>query len=270
MKVQLMLTCLCDAFYGEAGIATVQVLEHCGVEVVFPKDQTCCGQPAFNSGDWESARKLTARVWEIFDPKLPIIVPSASCAAMLRHGAGLISSAGCGAGSADDFQPFPAISSTPRQEVYELSEFLLDFLQISKWPNRGTANLTKKKIIFHQSCHGRMIGLGDRQKRLLQLVPNLEIFEPEFPEQCCGFGGMFAAKQPHLSESIGNQKLSTFRNLGDYEIVSGDLGCLMHLQTLAAAQNERIRVKHYAQILADAISPSLIRGTRMREGLGRE
>lgn len=275
-----MLTCLCDAFYGEAGIATVQVLEHCGVEVIFPKDQTCCGQPAFNSGDWGAAQKLASRVREIFDPMIPIVVPSASCAAMLRHGAGLMESAewgvrraetgtgivDCGLGIVDcehkqtqtnpnQSQQLTAIPSHSQQQVYELSEFLLDVLKINQWPVRGNSAPNQRKIIFHQSCHGRMIGLGDKQKKLLQLVPGLEILEPEFPEQCCGFGGMFSVKQPHLSESIGLQKLSTFRSLGNVEIVSGDMGCLMHLQTLATAQNEPLKVKHYAQILADALAP---------------
>ncbi len=248
-----MLTCLCDAFYGEAGIATVKVLEHCGVEVIFSKDQTCCGQPAFNSGDREAARSLSNRVWEIFDPKIPIVVPSASCAAMLRHGSELMHSAECGVRSADKPQQFPAISSNSQHRVYELSEFLLDVLQVNEWPQSGAAIEGKRTIIFHQSCHGRMIALGDKQRRLLQLIPGLEILEPEFPEQCCGFGGMFSVKQPHLSESIGLQKLSSFRDQGNYDIVSGDMGCLMHLQTLAAAQNEGLRVKHYAQILAEAI-----------------
>lgn len=229
MRVQLMLTCLCDAFFGEVGIATVKALEHVGCEVEFPREQTCCGQPPFNSGDWKSARPVAARNRRVFNPELPIVVPSASCAAMLRHG-----------------YPMLELDALP---AYELSEFLLDVVQVDSWPG-----LPKPlRAVFHRSCHGRMIQLGDRQTRLLGLVPGVELVPFDQAEQCCGFGGAFSVGHTTVSAGIGSEKLRCLTEAKVDTVVGGDMGCLMHLHGLADNQGLPVRTVHYAQLLAEAL-----------------
>ena len=237
MRVRLMLTCLCDAFYGEVGRATVRVLEHAGCDVEFDERQTCCGQPAFNSGDWESAARVAAHTSAVFAGDVPVVTPSGSCAAMVRHG-------------------YPQLPKPPRPSegegfpVYELSEFLVDVLKITTWPERPYA----KRVAFHRACHGRIIGLGDRAERLLATVPGIELVPMPDAEQCCGFGGAFTVKEPHLSGAIGDAKLTSFQSTGAEELVSGDMGCLMHLTGLATKEGRPVRARHYAEILAEVLA----------------
>ncbi len=228
-----MLTCLCDAFYGEIGIATVRILEHCGCTVQFPDGQTCCGQPPFNSGDWKTARPIAKRAFELFDKTAPIIIPSGSCAAMLRSG-------------------YPMLGlDAPRS--FELSEFLIDHLGIDRWPLRGSCVTRKQKVAFHWSCHGREIKIGDRQERLLSLIPGLELAPFAQQEQCCGFGGAFSATHGTLSAGIGMEKLHCLMEADVDTVVSGDMGCLMHLQGLIDKEGLPLKTKHYAQLLAEVL-----------------
>lgn len=233
MRVKLLLTCLCDAFYGEVGIATTRVLEHAGCQVEFPKDQTCCGQPPFNAGDWGVARPAAKRCAQLFGDDAPIVVPSASCAAMLRDGYPML---GIGAPLA-----------------FELSEFLLQEVGITQWPIGGGGVTRRRTLAFHRSCHGRMIGLGGAQERLLRMLPGIELAPFEQQEQCCGFGGAFSATHGKISEGIGLEKLRCLLASGASTIVSGDVGCLMHLDGLIRRHGIPLKVMHYAQILAEAI-----------------
>lgn len=224
MRVQLMLTCLCDAFYGEVGIATTRVLEAWGYEVEFPEEQTCCGQPALNAGDWSSARSMAEHTRGVFDG--PIVTPSASCAATMRHGYELLGLA-----------PAP---------VYELAEFLAG----RPMPRLGPV---RRRVAFHRSCHGRMIGLGDTQERVLASIPGIEIVRIAQADQCCGFGGAFSATHGHIADGIGDEKLRCLLEAGVEEVLSGDMGCLMHLAGLASRRGLTMRFRHYAEILAEAL-----------------
>jgi L-lactate dehydrogenase complex protein LldE len=236
MKVQLMLTCLCDAFYGEVGIAAVRVLEAAGCTVVFLDQQTCCGQPPFNSGDWDAARAIGDRIRQVFDPSMPIVAPSASCTAMVRDGFHLL---------------WP---DRDVPECFEIAEFLIHRMGIANWPpnsdSKGGAN---QRIAFHRACHGRGIGLRNEQWTLLKSVPGIELLEFGEPEQCCGFGGAFSATHGKLSQRIGEEKLSDLASLNADCLVSGDMGCLMHLSTLAKKMGKPIEVRHYLEIMAGAI-----------------
>lgn len=234
MRVRLMLTCLCDAFYGDVGRATVRVLEHAGCEVEFDERQTCCGQPAFNSGDWASARHVAEHTCSVFAGDVPVVTPSGSCAAMVRHG----------------YPQLFSDSAVGVPQVYELSEFLTDVLNVQSWPGHPYS----KKVAFHRACHGRLIGLGDRAERLLATVPGIEIVPMPEPEQCCGFGGAFTVKEPHLSSRIGATKLECYRSTDADELVSGDMGCLMHLTGLAGKDGGLVKARHYAQILAEVLA----------------
>lgn len=242
MTVKLMLTCLCDAFYGEVGIATVRVLEHAGCTVQFPKGQTCCGQPPYNAGDWDASRKV-ANYWkQVFaTDDTPIVTPSSSCAAMIREGYA---------------QLFGKHEHPP---VFELSEFLVKQLGITKWPlaySGGT--LLEQKIAYHRSCHGRGIGLSNEQETLLRAVPGVEVHIIEQAEQCCGFGGAFCVGHPTVSAGIGSEKLRHVIATGAPILVGGDMGCLMHLRGLIEKQGLGIEIRHFAEILADAIPAPVV------------
>lgn len=238
-----MLTCLCDAFYGEVGIAAVKVLEHAGCQVEFVEAQTCCGQPPFNSGAWEPSRAIARHAASVLGIDLetgattgpPIVTPSASCAAMIREGYPML---------------FEGIA---HPKVFELGEFLVNELGIDRWPISGVSALEPRVFAFHRACHGRGIGLGDVQERLLRTIPGIEMISFAQADQCCGFGGAFAATHASVSAGIGLEKLRNIRASGATEVVSGDMGCLMHLRGLIAREGLMLRTVHYAEILAEAI-----------------
>jgi L-lactate dehydrogenase complex protein LldE len=244
MTVKLMLTCLCDAFYGEVGIATVRVLEHAGCTVVFPEDQTCCGQPPFNAGDWDEARKIATRWKKVFglsELQTPIVTPSSSCAAMVREGHKLL------------------LSDSEHPPVHELGEFLVRHLGIDSWPiGYSTGSLRHRRVAYHSACHGRGLGLKDEQERLLGSIPGIELLPLESAEQCCGFGGAFSVNHPKVSAGIGIEKLRTVVDTGAKTLVSGDMGCLMHLEGLIKSEGLDLQIKHFAEILADAIPASVL------------
>lgn len=235
MTVRLMLTCLCDAVYGEVGIAAVRVLEECGCTVQFDPAQSCCGQPAFNAGHWKAARPVVEHAVSLFgldkEEGDPVVVPSASCAAMLRHGCSLL-----------------GVTCAPR--VYEICEFVVHVMGRSEWGG----SVRPRRVGYHRACHGRMIRLGDDQLRLLKSVVGVELTEFASPEQCCGFGGAFSMTHGKVSEGIGLEKLRQIELAGVEQIVSGDMGCVMQLQGLASRHGKDLRFAHVAQLMAEAVS----------------
>lgn len=236
MTVRLMLTCLCDAFYGEVGIATVQVLQSVGCRVEFPDDQTCCGQPPFNAGDWAASRRIAEHCRKVFDLENPdsiVVTPSSSCAAMVREGYRML---------------FPERAIAAR--VFELGEFLVNRCGLDHWP--GTGWKTPTTAAYHRACHGRGIHMHDEHERLLGSIANLTWLPIPQPEQCCGFGGAFSATHPKISTDIGKDKLFQVEATGAELLVSGDMGCLMHLKGLLAHAGRDLRVLHFAQVLAEA------------------
>ncbi len=237
MTCKLMLTCLCDAFFGEVGIATVRVLEHAGCEVIFEEKQTCCGQPPFNAGDWKASRKVARHCIESLDPyaEIPVVTPSGSCAAMLREGYPML------------FQ------GTDHPNCFELGEFLVHKLGIQSWPLSGTPEGNPRKVAFHRACHGRGLGLKDEQERLVRSLPGIEIMDFAQQEQCCGFGGAFAATHGKLSSGIGLEKLHNVLDSGAELLVSGDMGCLMHLNGLIEKNHLPLKTAHFAELLSEAI-----------------
>jgi L-lactate dehydrogenase complex protein LldE len=240
-KVMLMATCLCDAFFDDVARATVEVLESLGVEVVFPEDQTCCGQPAFNSGDWKASRKVACHSARVFAGDLPVIVPSGSCAAMHFHGHPL------------QFEdcPDPAVSSLA-QRTWEVMDFIVNGLGVSTWHGSLAA---PTRVAFHRSCHSRGTGSGEATARLLASVGNLTLVPFGQAEQCCGFGGTFAVTFPHISGRMGSLKLDHLLELNPDILTSGDMSCLMHLGGLATAQGRQIPYRHAIQLLRDASQP---------------
>lgn len=234
-----MATCLCDAFYDDVAVATVEVLEHLGCTVEFPENQTCCGQPAFNSGDWNASRRVMRHVLSVFQGELPIIVPSGSCAAMLFHGAPL----------EFETEPDRELVEVFSRRVWELSDFIVNGLGVTSWPGR-----LNQRVAFHHSCHTRGTNSGAAATALLRSIAGLELIPFGEAEQCCGFGGTFSVAFPHISAAMGQVKLEhALRDQPDV-LVSGDMSCLMHLHGLADREKRSIHTRHVVQLLRDALA----------------
>jgi len=239
-RVLLMGTCLCDAFYDDVAKATVEVLEHLGVKVDFPENQTCCGQPAFNSGDWATSRKVAKHCASVFAGDESVIVPSGSCAAMNFHGNPL------------QFEECPDDSvDSLAKRTWEVLDFIVNGLGITTWPGEFKQ---PTKIAFHRSCHSRGTGTGEAAMALLSSIKNAEVLAFGQAEQCCGFGGTFSVTFPHISGRMGSLKLDHVLEHHPDVLTSGDMSCLMHLDGLARVQGRAIPYKHVIQLLRDSLS----------------
>ena len=238
-RVLLMGTCLCDAFYDDVARATVQVLEHLGVTVEYPEDQTCCGQPAFNSGDWNASRKVARHCAKVFAGDLPVIVPSGSCAAMNSHGNSI---------QFED-QPDPAVQSFG-QRTWEVIDFIYHGLGVTTWPGKFAQ---PTRIAFHRSCHSRGTATGAAARNLLASIANASVTPFGQSEQCCGFGGTFCVTFPHISGRMGTLKLDNILDIHPDLLAGVDMSCLMHLSGLAQAQGRPLTHRHTIQILRDTL-----------------
>ncbi|MET8507496.1 (Fe-S)-binding protein [Streptomyces sp. NPDC004787] len=232
MRVALFVTCVNDALYPATGVATVRLLERLGVAVDFPAEQSCCGQPQFNTGYRAETAPLVRRTVRAFEGYEYVVTPSGSCAAMVR-------------GHYRHFGP-EAAELGPR--TYELTEFLVDVLGVTDvgahYPHR---------VAYHPSCHGlRMLGLGDRPLRLLRAVRGLELVELPGAEECCGFGGTFAVKNPAVSAAMGADKVRHALDSGAEVLCGADNSCLMHLGGTMSRMRvlPELRPVHLAEILA--------------------
>lgn len=239
-RVQFMATCLCDAFYGEAARATVEVLEWAGCTVEFPEGQTCCGQPAFNGGDWKSARKVARHTLEVFGGAQPVVVPSGSCAAMVFHGYGLAFAG----------EPEGARAGVAQMagRTWELCDFLVNGLGVEAVPGEYAA-----RIAVHHSCHTRGTATGAAMEKLLRSIRGVELVSFTEPDQCCGFGGTFAVAFPHVSQAMGQLKVEQVLAARPDLVVSADLSCLMHQHGLAEKQGLKYPIRHVAEVLAAAL-----------------
>ena len=237
--VLVMMTCLCDAFYADAAQATVEVLEHVGCRVQVPEDQTCCGQPPFNSGDFESSRKVARHTATVFAGDQPVIVPSGSCAAMHFHGNLLQFE------SERDWGPVRSLAN----RTWELFDFLVHGLGKRAWPGRY-----EKRVAIHHSCHTRGTGTEEAMRTLLSSIEGIELVGFDQGEQCCGFGGTFSVSFPNISAGMGTLKLDHLLEAEPDVFVSGDMSCLMHLNGLAERQGRVLPHCHAVQILAETIA----------------
>ena len=237
-RVQLMATCLCDAFYDDVAAATVEVLEHLGVEVVFPEGQTCCGQPAFNGGDWIASRKVVRHTVKTFAGDEPVVVPSGSCAAMMFHGTVL------------EFEKEPDVGEVEAlgRRTWELVDFIVNGLGVKTWPGRYEAT-----VALHRACHTRGTGSSEAATALLTSIAGVKLVEFGEGEQCCGFGGTFSVSFPNISAAMGDLKLEHIRAVKPDVLVSGDMSCMMHLGGLAQKEGKPIKTQHIAQVLRDAL-----------------
>ncbi|MFE9407979.1 (Fe-S)-binding protein [Streptomyces sp. NPDC006704] len=242
MRVALFVTCVNDAVYPATGIATVKLLERLGVEVHFPPGQTCCGQPMFNTGYRHETEPLVRRMARVFAGYDHIVTPSGSCAAMIRDNYPRIARKAAAEGGDPELTE-AAEALAPR--TYELTEFLVDVLGVI-----DVGAFFPHTVTYHPSCHGaRLLGLGDRPRRLLAAVKGLELRELPGAEECCGFGGTFALKNPDVSAAMGTDKVRNALATGAEVLCGADNSCLMHIGGILHRQDAPTRALHIAEIL---------------------
>ena len=234
-KVYYFGTCLADMIYPEAGMAGINLIQREGVQVIFPQGQTCCGQPAYNSGFQDEARAVARKQIELFTENYPIVVPSGSCAGMMRHHYPKL------------FDNDPAIQQVINfsKKIYELSEFLVHVLDI-KLQDLGDPI----KVTWHSSCHAlREMKTVEDSKLLIRQLKNVDLVELQNETDCCGFGGTFAVKQPAISAAMVRDKTDDIRQTGAVRLITGDCGCLMNIT--GAMQHAKIPIdgQHLAQFI---------------------
>ena len=246
MKVGLFVPCYVDVIYPGVGHATYKLLTSLALDVVYPEKQTCCGQPMANAGFETMAHGLVASFEDLFKDCDYVVAPGASCAAFVRV-----------------FHPrlLEQMGHKPEEcrahgKTLDVVEFLHDVLKVKSLPSRFP-----HKVSVHNSCHGvRELGLSSPSERnipkfnkivdLLQLVEGIEVFEPERPDECCGFGGMFAVEESAVSARMGLDKLRRHKATGAEYITGPDCSCLMHMSSVAAKNSIPVKFIHVVEILA--------------------
>jgi L-lactate dehydrogenase complex protein LldE len=239
-KVYYFGTCLADMFYPGAGLAGIKLLQQEGVRVIFPARQTCCGQPAYNSGFPDEARAVARKQIEFFNEDYPIVVPSGSCAGMMRHHYPKLFA---GAPDIDDVENFS-------RRIFELSEFLVHVLNITL-EDRGDPI----KVTWHSSCHAmREMRVTEDSKSLIRQLHNVQLVELQNERECCGFGGTFAVKQPAISAAMVKDKIYDIRQTGAARVITGDCGCLMNISGAMQHENIQIGGQHLAEFIWERIN----------------
>ncbi len=236
-RVALFVTCLVDLHRPSVGFAAIKLLEQAGCQVEVPRAQTCCGQPAYNSGDRATARDLAFGLLEAFGGYDYVVVPSGSCAGMIgHHFPGLF---------ADD----PALKARAEamgQRTYELVSFLTDVMGVT-----GVTAQFDGAVTYHDSCSGlREMGVHDQPRQLLGSVSGLELREMTDPDVCCGFGGTFCVKYPDISVRMVSDKTKDIQATGAGTLLAGDLGCLLNIAGRLSRENSPVEVRHVAEVLA--------------------
>ena len=244
-RVGLFVTCLVDLFRPSVGFATVKLLEDAGCLVEVPESQTCCGQPAFNSGDRKDTADIARAVIKTFTPYDYVVAPSGSCAGMIKtHYPELF-----GPGTADR-----AAADALAEKTYELVSFLVRVMKQEKVEARFDGTVT-----YHDSCSGlRELGIRQQPRSLLKTVRGLSINELNDAEVCCGFGGMFCVKYPDISDKMVEKKITNVVNSGADTLLAGDLGCLMNMAGKLKRVGSSIKVRHVAEVLAGDVSAPAI------------
>ncbi|MEW6293816.1 MAG: (Fe-S)-binding protein [Pseudomonadota bacterium] len=238
MRVALFVTCLVDLMRPRIGFAAIELLETAGCEVIVPPAQTCCGQPAWNSGDRAAAAKLAKKLIAEFEGFEYVVAPSGSCADHIRTEYPVIL-----AEEPDWHARAVALGS----RVYELTDFLVNVAQLAAVPGNFAGSIT-----YHDSCTGlRSLGIKQQPRSLLAKMPGVEVKEMNGAEECCGFGGTFAVKFGAVSAAIAGKKCSNACATDAGTIVGGDLGCLLNIEgKLRRMGDEKTRVLHVAEVLA--------------------
>jgi L-lactate dehydrogenase complex protein LldE len=236
-RVSLFVTCIVDQLFPKVGMAMAEVIERLGFQLDFPENQTCCGQPAFNSGYRAEARTVARHFLDTFESSEIIVVPSGSCTAMVAHH------------FAELFQKEPetlARVHALEHRIYEFSSFLTDVAQVEDVGAR-----LEEVVTFHDGCHAlRELGIKHAPRRLLARVRGLELREMVPAEECCGFGGTFSVKFAELSGAMARTKIEAIERTGARTVVSLDPSCLMQIQGVLSRIGSPIRTMHLAEVLA--------------------
>ncbi|MGW1895058.1 (Fe-S)-binding protein [Streptomyces sp. NPDC002004] len=243
MRIALFLTCVNDTLYPDTGRAVVKLLTRLGVEVDFPMAQTCCGQVHYNTGYRHRTEPLARHFSDVFAGYEAIVTPSGSCAAMVRE---LYPRLGERARTDGRGGGLAAALAPVTDRVYELTEFLVDVLGVT-----DVGAYYPHTVTYHPTCHGlRVLGLGDRPRRLLEAVEGLELVELPGAEECCGFGGTFAVKNADVSAAMGSDKVRAAESTGARVLCAADNSCLMHIGGIMSRLEVDMRPVHVAEILA--------------------
>lgn len=240
LKVSLFITCLIDNFFPNAGEAMVRLLHQQGVQVTFPLEQTCCGQPAFNSGYTEEARSVAKTLLDAFEDAEFVVSPSGSCTGMIHHYYPSL------------FQDDPKNSKRARNlanKTYEFSQFMVNVLGVidvgARFPYRVT---------YHPSCHGsRLLGVKDEPQQLLAAVQDMDLVPLPYANDCCGFGGTFAVKMSDISAAMVTEKATHVGETQAEILVGTDMGCLMNIGGRLKHEGSPVRVLHLAELLCEGI-----------------
>lgn len=239
-KIYFFGTCLIDMAYPQAGLAGIRLLQREGVQVVFPQEQSCCGQPAYNSGYLHEAKAVARKQMQIFHKDYPIIVPSGSCAGMMyKHYPEMF-----------QHDPEAELAQNFANRIYELSEFLVHVLDI-QLEDKGE----QIKVTWHSSCHAaREMGIIDDCKNLIRRLKNVELIELKHEHECCGFGGTFAVKQPKISAAMVADKVADIQQTGASLLLAENCGCLMNITGHLKFKTIPITGVHIAEFIWERIN----------------
>ncbi|MGS0893515.1 (Fe-S)-binding protein [Burkholderia stagnalis] len=248
--VYLFATCLVDLFVPEAGLDAVRLLEREGLTVHYPRGQSCCGQPAYSSGNPDEARRVAAAQLDLFAEAWPVIVPSGSCAGMIRHHWPAL--------FADDPVHGPRARAIA-ERTYELAEFLVRVLDV-RFDAVATPAGADERVVLHTSCAARReMGTRVHGVALVDALPGVTRIEHERESECCGFGGTFSLKHPDISGAMVRDKVASACATGCDRLVSADCGCLLNIGHAAEHAGAPLPVEHLASFLwrRTAGAPSL-------------
>ncbi len=235
MKVSLFITCLCDTFTPDVGKDTVELLERFGCEVDFPAGQTCCGQPAYNSGYKSESVKAMKQMIKAFESSEYVVGPSGSCVQMLKEYPKVLAEE-------------PEWDDRARKlsdKTFELTQFLVDVLKVKDVGSTFTGTAT-----YHPSCHmTRLLGVKDAPRILLENVKGLHLIDLPMKEDCCGFGGTFAVKNSHISGQMVQEKAEHIEETHADYLIGGDMGCVMNMGGRLRRNGQEVKCLHIAQVL---------------------
>lgn len=251
-QVALFVSCLVDLFRPSVAFATVDLLQRAGCEVVVPENQSCCGQPGFNAGDFPASVKVARQFIANFEGYRYVVAPSGSCIGMVKHHYPRLL-------SADSQWHARALGLAER--CYELTSFLVDVMGLD--PQRLSAGIEQPvSACYHDSCAGlRELGVKQQPRSLLAGVDAIELKEMQDTEVCCGFGGTFCAKLPDISREMVDAKLAQAEATGARMLLGGDMGCLLNIAGRASRKGQQLEVRHVAEVLAGDLSqPAIGRG----------
>ncbi|MED4599883.1 (Fe-S)-binding protein [Paenibacillus validus] len=243
MRVSLFITCLADQLYPEVGESVVRLLHRYGCEVDFPEAQTCCGQPAYNSGYQDEAREVARQFIRAFEHSDYVVSPSGSCTGMVHHYYPQL------------FEKEPVWQAKAEAligKTYEFSQFLVNVLGV-----KDLGAELPVKATYHPSCHAtRLLGVREEPGELLRNVKGLELIDLPKKEDCCGFGGTFSVKMADISEAMVCEKAGHVCSTGANVLIGSDMGCLMNIDGRLNKENKPVRVMHLAQVLEEGVKRS--------------